>query len=569
MNDLLLSIQDLSVAFKNNGKLFKAVNHVSLDLKKGDSLGIVGESGSGKTLTALSVLKLLPPAANLLEGKIHFLQREGSLIDIIQQSDKILREIRGNNISIIFQEPMNSLNPVHKCGEQVVENILEHQFLKKHEAKALTLELFTEVKLPSPERIFNSFPYELSGGQRQRVMIAMALSNNPDLLIADEPTTALDVTVQKSILTLLNQLKDKYGMSLIFISHDLGVVSEVADHIAVMHNGKIIEKNEAAEIFQNPQHDYTKGLLACRPSIDKKINRLLTLNDFIESAGGRNEDTGKIKDKGGTEQRNSNPLVQLREVSKYYPLKRNFFGKISESFQALKDINLQISEGEVLGVVGESGSGKSTLGRVLLGLLPKEKGQIVYNGKSMDTFGKQDFVEFRKKAQIIFQDPYSSLNPRQSVGKIISEPLEFYRYYSTKKECKKRTFELLENVKLGEDYYNRYPHELSGGQRQRVAIARVLGVKPELIICDEVVSALDVSVQAEILNLLKELKDRYNLSYLFISHDFAVIRFMSDNIAVMKDGKIIENGSADQIFHTPVKHYTKSLLKSIPLSGFS
>lgn len=569
MNEQLLSIQDLSIAFKNNGKLFKAVDQVSIDIKKGDSWGIVGESGSGKTLTALSILKLLPPKAILLDGKIHFWQSENRLIDIIQQTDKILRKIRGNNISVIFQEPMNSLNPVHKCGDQVIENILEHQSLKKKEAKALTLDLFAEVKIPSPERIFNSYPYELSGGQIQRVMIAMALSNNPDLLIADEPTTALDVTVQKSILALLKQLKDKYGMTLIFISHDLTVVSEVADYIAVMHNGKIIEKNEAAEIFQNPQHDYTKGLLACRPSIDIKTNRLITLNDFIVNTGESKKDYSSTKTKAVNEQKNNQTLVQLKEVSKYYPLKRNFFGKVTQSFQALKDIGLQISEGEVLGVVGESGSGKSTLGRVLLGLLRKERGQIIYKGKSMDTFGKKDFAEFRQKAQIIFQDPYSSLNPKQSVGKIISEPLEFYRYYSTKKECKNRALELLENVKLGGEYYHRYPHELSGGQRQRVAIARVLAVKPELIICDEVVSALDVSVQAEILNLLKELKERYNLTYIFISHDFAVIRFMSDNIAVMKDGVIIEKGGAEQIFHTPIQPYTKALLDSIPRTIFS
>ncbi|MFO8235491.1 MAG: ABC transporter ATP-binding protein [Bacteroidales bacterium] len=566
MEKPLLSIKDLSIAFRNNGKLFKAVDQINLEFRKGDSWGIVGESGSGKSITALSILKLLPTGALVLDGSIEFRQNDGKLLDLLHTSERLLRKIRGNNISIIFQEPMNSLNPVHRCGMQVVENILEHQALTKDEAKALTLELFSEVKLPTPQRIFNSYPHELSGGQRQRVMIAMALSCNPEILIADEPTTALDVTVQKSILALLKSLKEKYGMSLIFISHDLSVVSEVSDYIAVMHNGRIVEKNKAKEIFTNPQDDYTKGLLACRPSLSKKSIRLLTLNDFLKNK----KKEGKVINESVELQDKTEDqiLIRAEKVSKSYPVKWNFFGKVSKSFPALKDIDLIIKKGEVLGVVGESGSGKSTLGKVILGLLRPEMGKIYFQQKLLDSFRRKNLADFRKKAQIVFQDPYASLNPRQSVGKIISEPLEFYKYYSSKRERKERAIELLNNVKLGEEYYNRYPHELSGGQRQRVAIARVLAVQPELIICDEVVSALDVSVQAEILNLLKEMKEMYNLTYIFISHDFAVIRFMSDRITVMHKGKIIEYGDTDQVLHAPVNRYTKELLSSIPETGY-
>ncbi len=562
MSGKLISIENLTVSFYYNQETFNAIDNVSFDIYKGQSLGIVGESGSGKSLTALSILNLLPVSASVNSGEIFFFGEDSTPLNLLKAPENTLKTLRGNAVSMIFQEPMTSLNPVYTCGNQVAESILAHKKVKKPDVKNQVLDLFADVKLPAPERIYRSYPHELSGGQRQRVMIAMALSCRPKLLIADEPTTALDVTVQKSILSLLNELKEQYGMSLMFISHDLSVVSEVADNIAVMHQGRIVERNSREEILQNPQEPYTKGLIACRPSLTKKPDRLLTLKDFTEK-GTLSESSFQKTDKKIVDQSGKN-LIEIKNLSKRFALKRNFFGKIKVSNQALSDINLRVTEGETLGLVGESGSGKSTLGRIILNLLDFDNGEIHYKGKNIQGFKKDEIYSFRQNAQIIFQDPYSSLNPRISIGEMISEPLKFYKYYPNKRDRETRVNELLEQVRLGSAFYNRYPHELSGGQRQRAAIARVLALNPEFIVCDEAVSALDVSVQAEILNLLQDLKAEYNLTYIFISHDFSVIRFMADRVAVMNQGRIVELDEADNLLKSPQNDYTKELLNSIP-----
>lgn len=568
MDDALLSIENLTIGFPSNEGQFYATKEVSLDIKTGKSLGIVGESGSGKSITALSILNLLPPSAGVFSGRINYRMEKGSQIDILRADPKLVRSIRGRHISMIFQEPMTSLNPVYTCGDQVSEIMIKHLNYSNKEAREKAEQLFREVELPSPARIFESYPHELSGGQRQRVMIAMAISCDPTLLIADEPTTALDVTIQNSILDLLRGLKQRYGMSLIFISHDLAVVSEVADEMAVMYNGRIVEKGTREQIIHSPVNAYTRGLIACKPPLDRKPERLYTLADFMElerpnsvtkSTEGKSEIHGK-KDVS----RESSQIFRLNDVSKSFPLKRSFFGKTIDSLPAINNISLDIFQGETLGLVGESGSGKSTLARILMRLLSFDKGNILFKGKDFNYFNRTDMRLFRQRVQIIFQDPYSTLNPRLPAGKMISEPLQYYGYYKNRRERRERTMKLLDDVRLGEDFYNRYPHELSGGQRQRVAIARVLALNPEFIICDEAVSALDVSIQAEVLNLLQDLKKNYNLTYVFITHDFSVVRFMSDRVAVMKDGSLIEIGESTRVFDSPESDYTKRLLSSIP-----
>lgn len=564
MDDVILSVQDLTLAFPTQGKPLYAVKNVSFDLKEGSSLGIVGESGSGKSMTARSVINLLPPNAFIENGHIYWQQPDGSSLDLLKASFQTLRQIRGNQISMIFQEPMTSLNPVYTCGNQVIENIYEHEKVTPNEAKERVLTLFDEVKLPDPQRIYKSYPHELSGGQRQRVMIAMALSCYPKLLIADEPTTALDVTVQKSILELLYSLKEKYRMSLIFISHDLGVISEIADEVAVMYQGSIIEMAPLSDIISSPSHAYTKGLISCRPSVHEKPHRLPTLSLFMEGPdmnAGEKEDTIMEQEPPEEEKK---VLFRIEKLSKIFPLRKNFFGQTTRDFTAVDQLTFDIFQGETLGVVGESGSGKTTLGRMLMYLLSYEKGSITYKDRRLSEFSRKEFKLFRQNVQIIFQDPYSSLNPRMSVGQIVEEPLRYYKLVKGKKNRKAQTIQLLEDVRLDESFYDRYPHELSGGQRQRVAIARVLALNPEFIICDEAVSALDVSIQAEILNLLQDLKYRYHLTYVFISHDFAVVRFMSDRIAVMKDGTLVELERADRLFRSAQSPYTKTLLDSVP-----
>jgi peptide/nickel transport system ATP-binding protein len=564
MEDLVLSIEDLTIGFDYQGRPFNAVENANIELHAGSSLGIVGESGSGKSLTARSILNLLPQNAILKSGQIHLKEKDGGFINILRAPIFALERIRGDSVSMIFQEPMTSLNPVYRCGNQVTENIRKHTHSTAKEAKAKAISLFEEVKLPSPERIFKSYPHELSGGQRQRVMIAMALSCQPKILIADEPTTALDVTVQKSILDLLKSLQKKYRMSLIFISHDLGVISEVADNVAVMYQGRIVEQGLLSQIIDNPQSSYTKGLIACRPSVHSKPFRLPTLSQFIEDKTNKEPDTASTKVVSSKTQEKPGVLFELHNIDKAFPLQKNFFGKTTKAFKAIDDITLKVYRGETLGLVGESGSGKTTLGRILMNLLPFDNGQIYYKQSKVSGLKKSALTNFRQNVQIIFQDPYSSLNPKMSVGQIIEEPIRYHGIIKNKQQRKHKVTELLQNVRLDESYYYRFPHELSGGERQRVAIARVLGLNPEFIICDEAVSALDVSIQAEILNLLQELKEKYHLTYVFISHDFSVIRFMADRVAVMKDGRLIELSEADQLFKSAQNAYTQDLLSSVP-----
>lgn len=568
MNDLLLSIENLTIGFPSNQGNFYATKDVSLEIATGKSIGIVGESGSGKSITALSVLNLLPPSATVFSGKINYRMEKDHWVDILKADPKLIRSIRGKHVSMIFQEPMTSLNPVYTCGDQVSEIMIRHLDYSHRKAREKAEQLFREVELPNPGRIFESYPHELSGGQRQRVMIAMAISCDPGLLIADEPTTALDVTIQNSILGLLKGLKQRYGMSLIFISHDLAVVSEVADEMAVMYNGRIVEKGTREQIIHSPVNAYTRGLIACKPPLGRRPERLYTLADFMELERQDSPAKARVKDAKGDRKKDfgqePSRIFSLHDVSKAFPLKKNFFGKTTESLPAINNISLEISQGETLGVVGESGSGKSTLARILMKLLYFDQGNILFKGKDFTRFTRSNMRAFRQKVQIIFQDPYSTLNPRLSAGKMISEPLQYYGYYKNRQERRQRTLELLNDVRLGEDFLNRYPHELSGGQRQRVAIARVLALNPEFIICDEAVSALDVSIQAEVLNLLQDLKKRYHLTYVFITHDFSVVRFMSDRVAVMKDGNIIEIGESDRVFDSPENDYTRKLLSSIP-----
>ena len=588
MQPSLLSIQDLTVSFPHPQGRFEAVSHVSFDLEWGRSLGIVGESGSGKSLTALSILNLLPPAARVDGGEVQYYQEQTGQLDLLKASPDQIRNIRGNHISMIFQEPMTSLNPVYTCGDQVVEIMRNHRSWSHEQARARAIEWFGEVELPQPERIFRSYPHELSGGQRQRVMIAMAISCEPRLLIADEPTTALDVTIQRSILSLLQDLKARYGMSLIFISHDLAVVSGIADDVAVMYQGRMVEKGARQQVIRRPANDYTRGLIACRPPLDHRPERLKTLADFsagreaspitrskgVSSEGmsakrkapatGNFPPTERASSEMGEAARAQQPIFTLHDLSKDFALKTNFWGKPVEKLRALDQISLDIQEGETLGLVGESGSGKSTLARVLLNLIRPDAGHLYYKGNDTGRFSKNDLRAFRQQVQIVFQDPYSTLNPRISVGSMISEPLYYYGYYPNKKQRKDRVVELLESVRLDAGYSSRYPHELSGGQRQRVAIARVLALNPEFLICDEAVSALDVSIQAEILNLLQDLKQQFNLTYVFITHDFSVVRFMSDRIAVMKDGRVVETGDSEELFRSPADAYTRRLLESIP-----
>jgi len=561
----LLSIRDLTVSFPSEQGPHEAVKEVSLDLGRGASLGIVGESGSGKSLTALSILNLLPSASRVDGGSIRYFPEEAPPVDILQAGPRQIRSIRGRHISMIFQEPMTSLNPVHTCGEQVCEIMLNHMDYSRKEAKDKAIEWFREVELPNPGRIFSSYPHELSGGQRQRVMIAMAISCEPRLLIADEPTTALDVTIQKSILRLLQKLRERYRMSLIFISHDLGVVSSVADKVAVMYQGRIVEQGLQQQVIHAPAHDYTRGLIACRPPVDHKPERLYTLRDFTQKPGpGPEPVSQQVKGSAPRDRGDGSTIFELKDLSKYFALETNFFGRPVQRLQALDGVNLGIQQGQTMGLVGESGSGKSTMARILLHLIRPDEGGLFYKGKDVMAFGKKEMRSFRQQVQIVFQDPYSTLNPRLSVGQMIGEPLAYYRYVSRRKERKERVIEILENVRLGAGFYRRYPHELSGGQRQRVAIARVLALNPEFVILDEAVSALDVSIQAEILNLLQELKRQYNLTYVFITHDFSVVRFMSDTIAVMKEGRIIETGDSEQLFRSPASGYTQKLLESIP-----
>lgn len=568
--DIILSLNDLSIAFNQDEAQHVAVDHISFDLERGSTLGIVGESGSGKSLTSLAIMGLIPkPNGKIISGSINFYTSDNRNFNLVQLPEKEMRRWRGKRMAMIFQEPMTSLNPAYRCGKQVMENILEHEKVTRKIARERTLDLFREVMLPDPERTFNAYPHQVSGGQKQRVMIAMALACNPDILIADEPTTALDVTVQKTILELLRTLQIKHNISLIFISHNLDVIAEVASNVLVMFKGRIVEKGTIEQIFNHPQHPYTKGLLACRPPMGKRPQRLKVIADFIEGSGIEGDIVvSKAERKGQhTEMYAQNPVLRAEDINTIFTLKRNLSGKAIKQYKAVNNVSFEVYPGETLGLVGESGCGKTTLGRTILRLIEPSSGNTIYKDQGVNNLNAEDLRKLRKKLQIIFQDPYSSLNPRFTIGDAIMEPMQIHKLHGNENERRAKVTELLVKVGLEESHYGRYPHEFSGGQRQRICIARALAVEPEFIICDESVSALDVSVQAQVLNLLNDLKKEFGLTYLFISHDLSVVRYMSDRLMVMHQGEIQEIGDADEIYTNPQSEYTKKLIDAIPGTG--
>lgn len=552
----LLEIQDFSLSFDN--KL--VIDKINFELKKGEILGIVGESGSGKSLTSLAIMGLLPKNAQT-RGKILF-RLDDRIIDLAQESNE---SIRGNEIGMIFQEPMTSLNPSMRCGQQVIENILQHKKQDLKLAKSKVLSLFEKVKLPDVERIYKAYPHELSGGQKQRVMIAMALASEPKLLIADEPTTALDVTVQRSILELLKELQQDSDMSIIFISHDLGVIAEICDRVVVMYRGKIVEQGLVQQIFNHPEQSYTQGLIACRPRLDGRLKKLPIISDFTSGVEIDNSLETEEERKNRFEKiYSSEPILKIKNLFKYFETSGGFFSQHKQQIKAVKDVSFELYEGETLGLVGESGSGKTTLSRTLLLLEKPTEGNIFYQEKDLTELSKSQIRSIRKDIQIIFQDPYSSLNPRQSILQIITEPMLIHNIGKNAKHRKQIAGELLEKVGLSKESLNKYPHEFSGGQRQRIGVARALALQPKIIICDESVSALDVSVQAQVLNLLNQLKEEFNLTYIFISHDLSVVKYMSDRLIVLRYGEIQEYGDADEIYKKPKTQYTTDLIAAIP-----
>ena len=586
MPPLLLQIKNLSVDFETKYSSTSAVKNVSLEINKGEIVAVVGESGSGKTVTSLSILQLLQsPPAKYSSGEILFSKKGTKQTDLLKLSEQEMRNIRGNEIAMIFQEPMTSLNPVQTCGSQVMEAIQLHEKKNKNSARKKTIELFEQVQLPNPVNILDCYPHQLSGGQKQRVMIAMAMSCNPSLLIADEPTTALDVTVQKTILQLIKNLQQQHEMGVIYITHDLSLVAEIADKVIVMYKGSVVETDSVKDIFLTAQHPYTKALLACRPVLHSKGKRLPVVSDFLH------EDT-KTSDKlsvtGDEEKENiqhstfniqhstftselqtknyklQTPLLKVQNLKVYFPVRKIFFGKILLEFKAVDDVSFEIMKGETVGLVGESGCGKTTLGRALIRLIEPTAGNILFEGKDIAHIEKNEMRRMRKNIQIIFQDPYGSLNPRITIGSAIQEPMKIHGLLQSNKQRKDKVIELLEKVDLKPEHFNRYPHEFSGGQRQRICIARALGLNPEFLICDESVSALDVSVQAQVLNLLNDLKKEFGFTSIFISHDLSVVRYISDRIMVMNKGRIEESGTAEEVYFHPKEEYTKKLIASIP-----
>ena len=584
----LLEVEQLVVQFETENGTVTAVKNISFTLFRGETVGIVGESGSGKSVTSLAIMRLIAePTGRIAGGKITFYTEGGTeggdAVDLLALSEKEMEKYRGNELAMIFQEPMTSLNPVYTCGAQVLEAIVTHQDISTNEARKKTVALFEKVKLPDPERAFRSFPHQLSGGQKQRVMIAMAMANDPSVLIADEPTTALDVTVQKTILELMKELQREMNAAIVFITHDLGVIAEIADRVLVMYKGEIVEQGAVNTIFTSPKHPYTKSLLACRPPLGDRLRRLPVVADFMtteKQADGSIRIIEKDNSVGDalaaakipqaeTDARladlmRGEPILRVKNLKTYYPSKKNFWGKPIEFVKAVDDVSFDVYEGETLGLVGESGCGKTTLGRTILKLSPATEGSIFYKGKDLTKLNALEMKELRKDIQIIFQDPYSSLNPRMTIGSAIMEPMQVHNLYKNDAERKAKVIELLETVSLSAEHFNRYPHEFSGGQRQRICIARALALNPKFIICDESVSALDVSVQAQVLNLLIDLRQKMQFTCIFISHDLSVVKFISDRMVVMNKGKIEEMGAADDIYRHPQSDYTKRLIEAIP-----
>ncbi len=576
MSQPLLHVKNLSIGFTAAREVSNAIKDISFEVPQGKITAIVGESGSGKSITSLAMMGLLPKEARV-GGELVFTPRAGVSIDLLKISPGKLNAIRGKDISMIFQEPMTSLNPVLTCGFQVMEALRLHQKISAPAAKARTIELFEQVKLPSPAAIINRYPHELSGGQKQRVMIAMAISCQPALLIADEPTTALDVTVQKTILDLVKELQVQTGMSVILISHDLGLVADIAHQVLVMYKGQIVEQGITTEVLQAPQHPYTKALLACRPAMHNRGERLPIVADFIKedieipsTLRGLNpaeifHSPAKRINQPGTKKISGREIVlKVENLKVWYPSKSGLFQKALPPYKAVDDVTFNVSKGETVGLVGESGCGKTTLGRAILQLLKPTAGRIVLNGTDLADLSKKEMQPLRKDLQIVFQDPYGSLNPRLTIGAAIQEPMMVHGMLKTTIDRKEKVIELLEKVNLKPEHFYRYPHQFSGGQRQRICIARALALNPSFLVFDESVSALDVSVQAQVLNLLNDLKAEFGFTAIFISHDLSVVRFISDRIMVMNKGKIIEEGPADEVYFSPREAYTQQLIEAIP-----
>jgi peptide/nickel transport system ATP-binding protein len=597
VSQAVIDVADLKTYFDTEEGVVRAVDGVSFRVEPGRTLGIVGESGSGKSVTSLSIMRLLASSARIESGRIALLGR-----DLVKLPEPEMRQIRGKEISMIFQEPMTSLNPVFTVGDQVAEAILLHQKVSKAEARAQTIKLFEEVGIPNPSERVDSYPHQMSGGQKQRVMIAMALSCNPKLLIADEPTTALDVTIQAQILDILRHLRDTRGMAILFITHDLGVIAEIADDVLVMYRGEEVEYGPVLQIFERPQHPYTKGLLACRPRLDTPYKLLPTVDDFMDArvvdgklqitekplgdarlnelktsgrgrllhkkrelaAMGHPWEQGKHAADARAVDEDTKPLLEVVDLKVHFPVRRGIFSRVHDHVRAVDGISFRVYRGQTLGLVGESGCGKTTAGRAILRLIEPTDGRVMFDGIDVRDLSAGELRKMRSRMQIIFQDPYGSLNPRMTIEAAITEPMVIQGIGSSRAERRDRAVSLLEEVGMQAIHLRRYPHEFSGGQRQRICIARAIAVEPEFLICDESVSALDVSVQAQVLNLLKRLQEKRGLTYIFISHDLSVVKFMADMMAVMNAGKIVEFGPSEAIYRQPREDYTRRLINATP-----